>query len=282
MKETLELRVDYDYAHLLFKPDEGKDLGTSVKIIELSPNDSRYNQIPIIAEQIKIKCDRSFFFGWNIKRKYDNKELDTAKLLHLKINNVFEPSGEECGTIYDESEACGVCGANRKQINTLILKKGSIPKKDISLTIGGEIVVSRNFKNSVERYGLKGFLFTPVKFRKEIITDYYQLVSFSELELSHSVVVGINPFDLSISSGSEIYKCPKGHTLGLNLLSEPSVYNNKSIIDFDFFLSKQKIGVKRGLLRPKPLYFCSQNFRKMVLEERLKGFDFEVTNIETI
>lgn len=282
MKETLELRVNYDYAHLLFKANEGKDLGTSVKIIELSPNDSRYNQIPIIAEQIKIKYDRSFFFGWNIKRKYDKKELDTAKLLHLKVRNVFEPSGEECGTIYDESEACGVCGANRKQINALILKKGSIPKKDISLTIGGEMVVSRNFKNSVERYGLKGFLFTPIKFGKEIITDYYQLVSIIELELSHSVVIGVNPFDLSISCGSEIYRCPEGHTLGLNLLSEPSVYNTKSIIDFDFFVSKQKIGVKRGLLRPESLYFCSQNFRKMVLEERLKGFDFGITKIETI
>ena len=142
MKETLELRINYDYANLLFKADEGKNLGTSVKVVELSKDDPRYNQVPIIAKQLQQKYDKAFFFGWEIKRKYSKKELEAATLLHLKIKTVFEPAGEECGTLYDETVSCEVCGANRKQISPLTLKHGSVPKKDIARTIVGEVVVS--------------------------------------------------------------------------------------------------------------------------------------------
>lgn len=50
MKETLEIRINYDYYHLLFDANEGKDLGQlskSIKVIELSKNDQRYSQIPL-------------------------------------------------------------------------------------------------------------------------------------------------------------------------------------------------------------------------------------------
>lgn len=275
MKETLELRINYDYAHLLFKEDEGKNLGTSVKVVELSREDPRYRQVPIIAEEVKKKYDRGFFFGWQIKRKYSKKELDTAALLHLKIKAVFEPTGEECGTLYDETSACEICGANRKQISPLILKKGTIPKKDIARTIGGEVVVSEKFVNAARQRNLKGLQLSPINVEK-----YCQLTANTEIELSPNTIVGINPFDLSTSSEGEIYKCPKGDTIGLNLLSEPYVLNSQSIGEYDFFTSKQRIGVKRGLLRPEPIYFCSPAFRKMIEEEKLSGFEFEITNIE--
>lgn len=86
--------------------------------------------------------------------------------------------------------------------------------------------------------------------------------------------------EVATSDDGEIYKCPKGDTIGLNLLSEPYVADNPLIKDFDFFASRQKLGVKRGLLRPEPIYFCSPAFRKMIEEEKLSGFEFEITNIE--
>ncbi|PVD49324.1 hypothetical protein DC498_25590 [Terrimonas sp.] len=290
MKEVLELRINYDYAHLLFKADEGKNLGTSVKVVEISKEDPRYSQVPIIAEEIKKKYDRGFFFGWQIKRRYSKKELDTATLLHLKIKAVFEPTGEECGTLYDETAACEICGANRKQASPLILKKGTIPKKDIARTIGGEVVVSEKFVNAARQRNLKGLQLSPINVEK-----YYQLTAYTEVELSHRTVAGVDPWDFSegsngieftVSGGypvkfeKEVYKCPKGDTIGLNLLSEPYVLNSQSIGEYDFFASKQKIGVKRGLLRPEPIYFCSPAFRKMIEEEKLSGFEFEITNIE--
>lgn len=275
MKETLELRINYDYAHLLFKEDEGKNVGTSVKIMELSKDDPRYKQVPIIAEEVKKKYDRGFFFSWQIKRNYSKKELDNATLLYLKIKAVFEPTGEECGTVYDETVACEICGANSKQVSSLNLKKGTIPKKDIAKTIGGEVIVSEKFANAVKQKNIKGLQLSPVNVEK-----FYQLNAGMEIELSTNTIVGINPFDLSTSNESEIYKCPKGDTNGLNLLSEPYVLYNQSIVEYDFFASRQKIGVKRGYLRPEPIYFCSQDFRKMVEEEKLIGFEFEVANIE--
>lgn len=290
MKEVLELRINYDYAHLLFKANEGKNLGTSVKVVEISKEDPRYSQVPIIAEEIKKKYGRGFFFGWQIKRKYSKKELNTATLLHLMIKKTFEPTGEECGTLYDEAAACEICGANRKQASPLILKKGTIPKKDIARTIGGEVIVSEKFVNAARQRNLKGLQLSPINVEK-----YYQLTANTEIELSHRTVAGVDPWDFSegsngieftVSGGypvkfeKEVYKCPKGDTIGLNLLSEPYVLNSQSIGEYDFFASKQKIGVKRGLLRPEPIYFCSPAFRKMIEEEKLSGFEFEITNIE--
>lgn len=279
MKEILELRINYDYANLLFKADEGKNLGTSVKVVELSKDDPRYNQVPIIAKQIQQKYEKAFFFGWEIKRKYSKKELEAVTLLHLKIKTVFEPAGEECGTLYDETASCEVCGANRKQISPLTLKHGSVPKKDIARTIAGEVVVSEKFAAACKQRGLKGLVLEPIIFDKGT-SNFFQLTASSQIELSHNTLAGINPFDLSTSDNGEIYKCPKGHTIGLNLLSEPYVLNSQSIGEYDFFASKQKVGVKRGLLRPEPIYFCSQVFRKMIEEEKLSGFEFEITNIE--
>ena len=275
MKETLELRINYDYAHLLFKADEGQNIGTSVKVVELSKEDSRYRQVPIIAEEVRKKYNGKFFFGWKIGRKYSRRELDTAILLHLKIKTIFEPTGEECGTLYDETAACTICGANRKQVSPLIFEKGTMPKKDIAKTIGGEVVVSEKFVNAVKRRNLKGLQFGAVNVEK-----YYQLTANTDIELSPNTIVGINPFDLSTSNEGEIYKCPKGDTIGLNLLSEPYVLNSQSIGKYDFYASRQKVGVRRGLLRPEPIYFCSPAFRKMVEEEKLSGFEFEITNIE--
>jgi hypothetical protein len=102
MKEILELRINYDYAHLLFSPQEGKDIGQlstkSVKIVHLSKDDPRYHRIPVVDKYVKENFNRGFYFGWWIKRAYTEKEINEACLFHFRIKTVFEPSGEECGT----------------------------------------------------------------------------------------------------------------------------------------------------------------------------------------
>lgn len=280
VKETTDLRINYNYAKLLFHPDEGKNIGTSVKVVELTRKDPRVNQVPAIAEEVKQRHGQAFFFGWEIKRRYTKKELDAATLFHIKIKTTFEPAGEECGTIYDESVACDICGANRKQMSPLKLKQGSVPKKDISKSIAGEIVVSEKFVEAFRRHGLKGAAFEPIVFDKGTSNSCQLIASSPALELTTTTVAGINPFDLSDSSEGEIYKCPKGYTIGLNLISEPYVLKSPSINDYDFFATKQKIGVKRGLLRPESLYLCSTAFRKMVEEEKLSGLNFEIVHVE--
>jgi hypothetical protein len=278
MKEKIEFRICNEYAHLLLKVNEGKR-NASNTVIHITKEDPKFERIRVLDKKIREQHNNFFFLYSNIKREYSKKELETAKLLQMQIKATFEPAGEECGTIYNETTACEICGANRTQIGILKLKKGTIPKKDIARTIAGEIVVSERFKKAFEQRNLKGLELIPVEFAKGI-SDYCQLVATSEIELSQNTVAGINIFDLSTSSEGEVYKCPNGHTIGLNLLSEAYVLNNPSINDSDFLASKQKIGVKRGLLRPEPIYFCSLAFRKMVEDEKLSGFEFEIANIE--
>jgi len=293
MKEILELRLNNDFAHLLVDGDEGRKLGTSFRLVEISTDDPTYAKIPILREQLKKEHDEALFFGWEIKRKYTKAEFDTAKLFRVIVKSAFGPTGEECGTQYDDSVSCMICGANRKQIGVLNLKPNSIANKDIARTIGGEVVVSELFFSNFEKWNLTGLEFGTVH-QKDDISTYKQLIPLELLDLSDLTVAGIDPFDLSTSSegtefvvsdhyhvklGSEIYRCPKGHTIGLNLLSEAYVLSKDSIGKYDFFRSTQFLGVKRGLLNPEPLYFCSPSFRKMVLETKLRGFEFEVVNL---
>jgi len=293
MKEIIEFRIVNEYAHLLLEPGEGKK-NSSNTIIHIMKDDPKFEQIRFLNKEIREKNNDFFFLYSNIKREYGKKELATAALLQMKIITMFEPAGEDCGTLYDETVACEICGANRKQISPLTLKKGSIPKKDIARTIAGEVVVSKKFMVAFKQKNLMGALLEPVVFAKDI-SDYYQLIASSpELELTDKTIAGVNLFDFSERSEGreftvsghrvklerEIYKCPKGHLIGLNLLSEAYVSSSPAINEYDFFSSKQKIGVKRGLLRPEPLYLCSQAFREMVEEEKLSGFEFEIANIE--
>lgn len=294
MKEIVEFRIFEDYYHLLSKPNNAVFNGAAY-VVFVEKGDAVFEEIQSISHFVKEKYKKHFFGYSSIKRKYNKKEIETATLFQMKVKTTFEPAGEECGTIYDEKTACEICGANRKQVGVLKLKKGTIPKKDISRTIAGEIVVSKTFKSVFDKRNLNGLEIVPIELEKGL-SDFYQLVVLKELELSNKTIVGGDLFDLgadgseayefTISGGhkvkfeKEIYRCPKGHLIGLNLLSEAYVFNNQLINEFDFFMSKQKIGVKRGLLRPEPVYFCSPAFRRMVEEEKLTGFEFEITNIE--
>lgn len=294
MNEFVELRINQEFAGLLFARNEGKLLGDSVKLIRIPIEDPRFKRIADVSKKVKSTHKQSFLFGWKIIREYTSEELKAAALMHLLIRRTFEPAGEECGTEYDESVACKICGANRKQISPLTLKKGSIPNNDIARTIAGEVVVSERFADVIREKSLQGMELSPVCFDDKE-SRHHQLKANREVKLTGNTIAGVNPFDFSESSpGSEfsiqgghlrefepeVYKCPKGHTIGLNLISEPFVENHEALQEDDFLASEQKVGVKRGLLRPEPLYLCSPRFRKLVIEEKLTGFGFEIAHVE--
>jgi hypothetical protein len=296
MKEIHEFRIFRDDHRFLPQPNNAKFNG-SVYVLKIFSDDPLFQKIGELARKFRKNND-CLFSSWRVSRIYTKKELTEASLLRFNIKTAFEPVGEQCGTIYDETTACAICGANRRQVGSLKLKKGSIPKKDIARTIAGEVVVSGKFVTACRQRSLIGAVFEPIVFDKGT-SGYYQLiVSSPQLELTKETVVGHNPFDLStddaeadefiISGGYKVkfektvFKCPKGHTIGARLLSEPYVFAIPSIKDYDFFVSKQKVGAKQGLLRAEPLYFCSQAFRRMVEEEKLSGFGFEVARLAAV
>jgi len=294
MKEILEFRIFDDYYHLLSKPNPAIYNG-SIYVLHITKDDTLFEEIHNLNNFVQKKYNKGFAMYVYTKRTYTNEELEKAALFHVKIKPYFEPVGEECGTIYDETFACPICKSGRKQVGYLILKKGSIPKKDIARTIAGEgeVVLSAKFKSIFEQRNLKGISFNTVMFGKNV-TSYYQLNPLVQLEVADKTVTGMDPWNFPESSeGGEymiqgykikyekqIFKCPLGHIIGANLLSEPHIKNSPLIKENDFFATKQKIGSKLGVIHPDPIYLCSPAFRTMVLEEKLKGFDFEVAHIE--
>ncbi len=289
MEEIYEFRIDEDYAGILLSEHEGVKQGIA-RVIQIRKADPLFFKIKETNELVQKKYDTLFFYGWEIIRKYSKKEIDEAEYFLMKIDKTFEPAGEECGTIYDESKACKICGVNASIKGDLILKYSSIPNKDIARTIADEIIVSEKFVKVFENKKLKGADFSSVYFKKKKSHSWYNLTAHSPaVNLSQKTVAGVNPFDLSESSESiknknvsntlEIYKCPLGHTIGLNLLSEVFI-KRESIIGYnDISIAKEKTGVRRGLLRPDSIFIISKKLKSVIEKDNLKGFSFEVANI---
>ena len=287
MKELLELHIDYKYAHLLFKEDEGVNLGDplfgppSVKVVKIETSSPIFEQVGQISKDIREKCNDLFFAGWKYIRRYTTEELAEARLFQMNIRKYFEPTGEECGTMYDEHDVCKLCGSGRKQISSLHLKKGKyLNKRDVVSTIGDEIIVSRRFVDRMKENNIKGMSFGPVYIGKELSEDCFQLMTEGEeLEISEKTVFGINPYDLSERSGTEVFKCPQGDNMGLNILSEAYVKEDENLHTSDFFISRQTYGMKSGYLNPQHLLFCSPKLYHVIKDNGLKGFDFEVAHV---
>lgn len=297
MIEIFEFRLNLDYAELLFKKQEGKDIGGLVKVIQIIRDDPRFDKIGEIDLEIKKKYDSCFFFSCSLIHKYSKSELANAEVFQYKAKRFFEPAGEGCGSIYDETVACSICGSNAKQIGPLKLKLSSIPKVDIACTIAGGYVFSEKFVRAFQKYKCNGGVFTPVLSESGKLSKYYyQLeIETKPLNILNQTLAGATPFDFSeyseasevyieganyyMKNEKEVYKCPKRHLLGLNLLSLPYIAEDPIIKMYDLFVTRQNFGVRLGVLRPEPLYMCSSKLRDMVLKEKLKGFSFDIVNI---
>ena len=301
MKEIVEFRIIMRYAHLLFRDDEGTNLGDSVKVVRIDKNDPRFNAIGDLQKKARENNDL-FFTCFDYRRSYTETEINNAKWFLMFRTRHFEPTGEECGTIYDESSACPICGSGAKQLSPLKLKRSSIPKADMAESIawGDETIVSERFVNMVKDNNLKGMDFEPVisSANRGQKLNYYQVRPQCYLDFSKKTVFGQTPFNLSgVFPGCtlegvqpdgtlvkkvippEIYKCPNGDNMGLRILSEVYIKTSPILDDLDFFASKQTVGGRGGVIRQHHLFFCSNRMMRLIKENNLKGFKFEVAHI---
>ena len=300
MKELLELRIHSEYAHLLFREDEGKRLGDSIRLIRIDTSKPIFKQVGEVRKKLLEQHNEYLFHGWEYIREYSKEEIRDARFFQI-FPFPFMVAGEQCGTKYDESTACPICGAGAKMIPPLKMRRSSIPKKDISWTLGWgeEIIVTERFRQVMEENGITGMRFEPVYCRNKPI-EYFQLLPTYYAELSEKTKCGINPFDLRERDEKgfyypkyneegvpiiaymppPVYKCPNGDNVGLNVLSEGYVKNDSTIGGLDYFASRQTVGHKGvGLLRPHHLQFCSPKMRQVILDNDLKGAVFEVAHI---
>lgn len=280
MKEMVEFRIDEQYAPMLFEEKEGKRLGKSVRKIEIETDDPRFQQIGRLQRELRDKKGEPFFYGWNLRLTASHEENQHASLFLFKITAVFEPAGEERGTVYDESSACPRCGAGAEQVGPLILDLKRIPKsKDIAKTIAGEIVVSRRVVKIFERYRISGVKIKPVRLNTRSSAeskDWFQLtVQSTDAEIVPPTRIGIDPFNDDRCGES---RCTRGDLLGLNLLSQVTIQSATRRND-DFIASRHFIGARRGLLRPERLIFASPNVRNLVASEKVRGCELEVARL---
>ena len=291
MKEILRIRVFNEYSYLI--PNEiirSYMIDKSQSYIELGIDTSNnaYTQIKTAYEYVKNQYNDLLFINWDFKRIYTEEELRNARLFKMSVRKYFEPCGRDCGTVYDTSHVCEICKSGERQVSPLYTRKGSyLNNRDVASTISYEIVVSKRFVEFVKNHSLRGLTFGPVYIGKRLSSDIFQLMAQGcELDFSQITSFGVRPFDYSekCTNGpksfiGEVYKCPKGDNLGLRLLSEAFVKNNADIEDYDFFISRQTIGVYRGLINQHHILFCSPQMRKLIIDNKIRGFDFEVAHV---
>ena len=134
MKEYLELRILRKFASPLFGENEGVNLSDLAKKVIIDTSMPIMEDIRKHSEYVR-KSGGLLFVGWKYHREYTTEEIENAEFFQIRPQRFFEPSAEECGTVYDETKACPICKSGAIQLSTLRLKQSSIPRSDLAMTI---------------------------------------------------------------------------------------------------------------------------------------------------
>jgi hypothetical protein len=303
MKEMAEFRLFEEQAVRYLSPQVGVCVDGMVRKVVLPISSPVVKQMIDLHHTLLRQGDRLYIFS-DIRRRYSKQEILDAAAVMVVVNRVFEPTGEQCGTISSDENACPYCGAGRQQVADLILDArslSSLRNTAIAKTLGGEIVVAKPFRDLFEANRLDGAEFQVIRDHRDPqreIPNWYQLrVTSSQLNIVSPTRVGETPFDDEVlretaandalhrssnlgtwSDDDGEYRCPVGHTIGLNLFSEvTATLEDQS--PWDVSLTRQWIGVRRGVLRPQPLVVISNKCLRLIQNSGLKGMTFEVVHL---
>ncbi|TQF13269.1 hypothetical protein FJV41_24740 [Myxococcus llanfairpwllgwyngyllgogerychwyrndrobwllllantysiliogogogochensis] len=280
MRETIELRVEETEAWRLFREDEGVVLPSgTVRKVTLPTDDGRVSRVREIDRALRQQ-GQMFFAGWRILRHYSAGELKSAELLKLGLEAVFEPTGEACGTAYDESTACTLCGAGARQVSDLSLDVRRIPQRvDLARTLAHELIISARLADLWRENRITGVDFRPIRragARSEPVKEWHQLiVTAPPVDILPATLTGNDPFDHDEDNAQ---RCPKGHVVGLNVLSELSLRRG-DYDGSDLTWTRQLVGMRSGVLRPHPLLLMSPKLHGLLTELKVKRLDVEVAHL---
>jgi hypothetical protein len=283
MKAFAEFRIPERYAQEFLSPTVGRTFDGFARQMRVSVGSSVYKQIGELENLILEREGKHFFLGWTIERRYTEEELMSAELLILKITKAFEPAGEECGTVYDFTSACKVCGSGFNQVSELFLDLHTIPKHtDITRTISDEIIINPAFNNALTENGKGGYKLRSVQHRSSNensrmpnVGAWQQLIPSSQVDMSPLTKTGNNPFNEDLDNE---YRCPLGHTAGLSVISELFLYRD-SWDGSDVVATKQLFGVNRGFLRTFPIIAISRSAYQRLLQAKCRGYTVEVVHL---
>jgi hypothetical protein len=289
VRETIELRIPEENAAKYLPPGIGADLGRTppggvgmgaqygVRKVTIGTSEPLFAEIGRIHREFRARGEY-FFYGWSYHRNYSVSELEAAELLNIFPGRTFEPAGEECGTKYDDSQGCPVCGAGAPQTGPLFLDGRTIPKApDFSRTIAGELVVSSRVAGLFHKKAFRGGQFDPVRLankRGAASDDYFQLqIAGPHVELDPVTRVGSGPFD-----NDAFGRCPRGDVVGLNVMSELTV-RRSSLGGADLSATAQMVGARSGLLRPRRFLLLSPRAWRAFREAGAKGLVVEIAHV---
>lgn len=280
MKENYVFHILTEYLNLLAPEVDVKISEKSAVPIKAVSGDAKFAKIKKISEQLQRE-NKYLFFSWGQRRHYTKDEIQNAKLFHLIPRARVAPEGDRCGTVYDETYACPHCGAGACIDGDLYLSLTRLPKtSDIAMSISGEIIVSQRLVDVFTSAGISDAIFKPLHRKKRKDTDfcgwYEWQMSSSEVDIAPQTLVGDKIFGLK--ADDEKYVCPLGDTIGLNLLSELSVFA-ASYCGKDVGQTRQYIGRRSGVIHPQRQILVSPRVRNIFVSHGLKGADFEVVHL---
>lgn len=164
LKTEIEYRISEEHARLVFPPNEGEQIDESLRLVRLDALDPRLATLALLYADNKGKG----FYGWTIRRRYTVRETNDAQLHLLNVRAGVLPTGEECGTVYSDSEMCPLCGAGRAQVSPLRLRIANAPRRaEIAQSWGGEIIVSARVVRLLVDSHMEGFGLGPVQRSKK-------------------------------------------------------------------------------------------------------------------
>lgn len=298
MRETVVFRIPTENVVSYLPAGTGEALGYGVTRVAVKRDDPLYSEIGRLHHAFRVQ-GKFFISGWAYHRRYSRRELNNAELFNVWPKRAFEPAGEECGTVYDETSACdhvfapgseieiggrsvaipaSTCGAGARQVSSLFLDGRRIPRLlDFARTIADEVVVSRRVVELFREQELTGAEFKPIRLANEggsPSQDHHQLtVVGASVQLDPATRAGDDPFD-AVGNG----RCPRSHVVGLNLLSEVTV-TRESLSEADVMATRQMVGDRRGLLRPRPILLITRKAWRMIETAKLKGLTIEIAHI---
>jgi hypothetical protein len=164
LKTEIEYRISEQNARSVFGVHEGVRINAKLRFIKLDGDDGRWSALA----QIFRDRNGKGFYGWHIERNYSATEIEEAKLHLFQISAAVLPSAEECGTAYDDTEICPLCGYGRVQTSPLRLRITKMPKRaEIAKSWGGEVIVSARVARLLIDSGITGFGLGPVQRSKQ-------------------------------------------------------------------------------------------------------------------
>ncbi len=288
MKEICEFRILKETASLLFEIDECKNVSSSVVKCELNSDDPRFDKIWDMDRQYLFKTGKPFFYSWHLRRIYTEKELKEAQFFRaiFTSRSYFEPAGIDCGTIYDETSACSLCGIGAKQVSPLRLRANSIPKSvDCAVTIAEiERLFSSRLLAALRSEKITGIRSQKIqttskgKTQTPAIIPWEQIFSDGpHIQFSSRTITGNRPQD---HDEKNEHRCACGNWCGLNILSELHV-NESELPKTDFAMTICHFGGHRGVgvVHQSQEIIVSQKFRKAFELGGFKGLRFEIVRI---